>query len=208
MASRTIHDKIPHNVRVNKRNHAADQVVGVRAVNPSVAGIAEKRRAAAMKRVRVAADAIGSLFNALDSDDAGASELAKKLMSNSQFRAALSKALGEIHSDLIEAPFKEQERTSSKARNEAYNERLYPEATEAAREKEQAAAATDSAWTAWTPEAIEKRAADAAKLARVEAVLELGEPADRARVMFGRDPLAYDSDAMHRLMDRLEGKTR
>ncbi|CAN7312821.1 hypothetical protein [Paraburkholderia terricola] len=192
---------------------SADQVIGSRAVTPSVKGIAEQKRAAALKRVRVAVDALGSLVSALDGDDPAAADLAQKLMSKQKFRRALSEALGEIHRDMIEAPFKEEERQ----RNAENTERMYAEATAAAKAKEQGA--VDGALKAYIEGNFNPQDCTAAedmaaverareKLARLKTADALGDAGDIVAARFGYEPRAYDADDMDNLIDRLSGKTK
>jgi hypothetical protein len=84
MASRTIHDKIPHNV------HPGQKVF--------------MGRAQRYKRAADAASAMNSLLQARDSGLPQAEALAKRLLANEKFMAAFNKLLAESGVDVPTAP--------------------------------------------------------------------------------------------------------
>ncbi|MFM0035967.1 hypothetical protein [Paraburkholderia strydomiana] len=219
MASRMITERIPQNPRVNKAATLSQEELmriyraaagmdavkpstkaSTKGVTPSTIGIAAKARLAnAAKRAIVAADAIGSLIAARDGDDPQAADMAKKLMANKEFRSALAKALGKIHSEIIEAPFKEQ----SKVDNEAMNELQYPEAMAAAREQEQAG--MDAARPILTAEDAERVERARAKVSRLKTAEGMGDAGDIVRARSGMDERALDADGLYGLF---EGKRK
>jgi metal-dependent amidase/aminoacylase/carboxypeptidase family protein len=219
MASRTIHDKIPHNVRVNKtavdeamlramyrsaarRSTAGDAVApsvkGVQGVQPSVRGIAAKARDARYARLaqvaKVAADGLHAIQTIKDSAEAATNPELAALTNDPAFMAVISKVVEKIGNEVngLTKPL-----TSVRMHSEE----------RALRAKEMVTGMADSR-PILTAEDMARVERARAKLSRLKTAEALGDAGDIVRARFGLEPRAYDSDAMHSLMDRLEGKTK
>lgn len=82
---------------------ARDQTIGIRAVNPSVSGIANERRKRithAMKRAVAAADTICAVVTARDSGEDEAKKLAQMLLNSPEFTGAMIKSLRSLLAEL------------------------------------------------------------------------------------------------------------
>jgi hypothetical protein len=227
MASRTIHDKIPHNVRVNKettlsqdalRNmyktsaranrRAAGQdavtpsVKGLQGVNPSTIGIAAQARFAELAKVAsVAKDGLSAIMAIRDSAEAQANPAA--LANNTTFMAVIQRVIakiGEEVDELTSGAANEGATKSSLTRHRmTQEERVH-------RSQAHVAAGTDSACPILGAADMARVERARAKLSRLKTAQAMGDTGDIVRAAFNMEPRAVDADELYAMFEGKRSK--
>ena len=170
----------------------APSVKGVQGVQPSVRGIAAKARDARFVRLaqvaKVAADGLRAIQTIKDSAEAATNPELAALANDPAFMAVISKVVEKIGNEV--------------------NGLTKPLTSVRMHSEERALRAKEDSRPILTAEDMARVERARAKLSRLKTAEALGDAGDIVRARFGYEPRAYDSDAMHRLMDRLEGKTK
>uniref|UniRef100_E1T7E9 Uncharacterized protein n=1 Tax=Burkholderia sp. (strain CCGE1003) TaxID=640512 RepID=E1T7E9_BURSG len=230
MASRMIHDKIPHNVRVN--NAAADEamlramyksaaraqrsktadavapsVVGLKGITPSTKGIAAKARFARLAKVaKATADGLNAIETIRNSEQAASNPELAALVNDPRFLATIQKVVAKIAKEVNELTTVNSDEPKATV-SPLTSHRMSQEerVLHAQRLAASQLGAADSG-PVITAEDMERVARARAKLSRLKTAEVLGDAGDIVRAQFGQEPRAYDGDDMCRLMDKLEGK--
>lgn len=235
MASRTIHDKIPHNVRVNKgatlsqetlrqmykssargnrRAAGADAVTptvkGLQGVMPSTIGIAAQARFAKIaKTALVTAKGLDAILKIRDSAEAQADPELAALANNPKFimvmKLVLEKLSGQLNGLMVEMLQGTQDGQGPDHENDE-------EALAAANEKARTgrdphvAAGVDSAGPILGAEDMAQRERARARLSRLKTAQAMGDSGDIVRAQFGMEPRAVDGDELYAMFEGKRSK--
>lgn len=196
MVTRVTNTLIPHNSRIVKarKRRAADAVVpsvkGLRTIHPSVVGIAERadliRSGITMIRTARAVSA-----------KTGDAELAA-LANNPKLMKAIDaaiKRLGRQADSIL--------RTTLATSNDDPEHLDHPGTLNTPHNSndQSAVSGQDSAFTAWTPEAVAKREASAKRVVDLGAAIERDTFQNATRVRFGQAPVSVDNDDLYKLFE-------
>lgn len=219
MASRVIHDKIPHNIRVNKAATLSQEelrriyraaagmdavkpsVKGRQGVKPSTIGIAAEKRFAKLANVAaVTADGLRAIQTIRDSAEEYP-ELAA-LANDPRFIAVIQRVVEKIGKEVSEL-------TSGAANEGATNSSLtshrMTQEERVHRSQAHVAAGMDAARPILTAEDAERVERARSKLSRLKTAEGMGNAGDIVRARFGMDGRALDADDLYGLF---EGKRK
>jgi hypothetical protein len=221
MASRVIHDKIPHNVRVNKAATLSQEelrriyraaagmdavkpsVKGRQGVKPSTIGIAAQKRFSELAKVaKVAGDGLRAIQTIRDSAEAEAYPELAALANDPRFMAVIQRVIAKIGAEVDELT---SGAANEGATNSSLTSRRMSQEERAHRSQALVAAGLDAARPILTAEDMARVEQARAKLSRLMTAQAFGDPGDIERAKFGLDPRAIDADELYAMF---EGKRK